>query len=281
MDELGEDLLLLAVSSDGTLAIPTKLRYGLAGSELVRLAAARRVDIVRGRIVIRDATPTGDSLLNEALASMAGGRREPTAKVWVARHRPGLVERYLARAEASGAIHAQKRKVLGFIPITRWMVVDTARTPPSAPPPKQPPVPQWTRPSGLPPTRPSAQRLPPPPKLRFRPRPRPPITTAGTVARWAATTKPGHRVPGDAAGARGWPRHGHCLLPKQFASARPRRRLPGPSLSCGGPWRTPGGSGRPPRSSPRTVRRAAGRRARCAGGAAAGWTGPAPGRRRT
>lgn len=127
MDELGEDLLLLAMSSDGTLVISARLRFGLAGSELVRLAAAGRVDIVRGRIGLLDSAPTGDPLLDEALASMAGGRRRPTAKAWVARNRPGLVGRYLARAERDGVIQAQRRKALGFIPVTRWLVLDIAR----------------------------------------------------------------------------------------------------------------------------------------------------------
>jgi hypothetical protein len=127
MDELGEDLLLIAVTSDRTLILPAKLRFGLAGSELVRLAAARRVDIVRGRIVIRNSGPTGDPLLDDALASMSSGWREPTAKAWVKRIRPGLVERYLARAESAGTIQAHRRKALGFIPVTRWVVIDTAR----------------------------------------------------------------------------------------------------------------------------------------------------------
>jgi hypothetical protein len=127
MDELGDDLLLLAASPDGTLAVLPKLRFGLAGSELVRLAAAGRVDVVRGRIVVLDPAPTGDPLLDDALASMTGGRREPTAKAWVARHRPGLVGRYLARAEAAGIIRAHQRKALGFVPVTRWTVLDIAR----------------------------------------------------------------------------------------------------------------------------------------------------------
>ena len=128
MDELGDDLLVLAARPDGTLTIAPKLRFGLSGAELVRLAAARRVDIVRGQIAILDTAPTGDALLDEALASMTPGRRgEPTAKAWVARNRRGLTERYLARAEAAGTIRAQRRKALGFIPMTRWTVIDTAR----------------------------------------------------------------------------------------------------------------------------------------------------------
>jgi hypothetical protein len=127
MDELGDDLVLLAARPGGALDIPAKLRFGLSGSELVRLAAAGRVNIERGRIAVLDATPTGDAPLDEALASMEGGRRQPTAKAWVARQRPKLVERYLARLEAGGTISADRRKVLGFIPATRWTIADTAR----------------------------------------------------------------------------------------------------------------------------------------------------------
>lgn len=127
MDELCDDLLLLAARPDGTLTLPTGLRFGLSGAELVRLAAARRVDIERGHIEVRDTTPTGDELLDAALASMAGGRRGPSAKAWVARHRPGLVTRYLARAAAAGTIREERGTRLGFIPVTRWLVTDTAR----------------------------------------------------------------------------------------------------------------------------------------------------------
>jgi hypothetical protein len=127
MDGLADDLLLLTARPDGTLALSPKLRFGLSGTELVRLAAARRVDIVRGRIAILDTAPTGDPLLDEALASMTGGWREPTAKAWVARNRRGLVERYLARAEEAGTVRAERGQRLGFIPVTRWLVVDVAR----------------------------------------------------------------------------------------------------------------------------------------------------------
>ena len=142
MDELCDDLLLLAVRPDGTLALPTNLRFGISGAELVRLAAARRVDIERGRIVVLDTAPTGDELLDAALASMGGiagmdnmggmgaaaaGRRGPSAKAWVARHRPGLVHHYLARAVAAGTIREERGTRLGFIPVARWLVTDTAR----------------------------------------------------------------------------------------------------------------------------------------------------------
>ncbi len=127
METLGEDLLLLAVRPNGKLGATAKLRFGLSGSELVRLAAARRIDIVRGRIVVLDVAPTGDDLLDTALQDMAGGWRQPTAKSWVARSRRRLVERYLDRLAAAGVIRAEGRQVMGLFPGTRWVVVDTAR----------------------------------------------------------------------------------------------------------------------------------------------------------
>jgi hypothetical protein len=127
MHTLGEDLLLLAIRPNGKLGVPQKLRFGLSGSELVRLAAARRIDIVRGRIVILDAAPAGDPLLDAALRDMARGRRPPTAKAWVARNRPGLVGQYLDRLAAAGVLRAEPRKVLGVFPATRWTVGDAAR----------------------------------------------------------------------------------------------------------------------------------------------------------
>jgi hypothetical protein len=127
MDELCDDLLLLAVRPDGTLALPAHLRFGVSGAELVRLAAARRVDVTRGRIVVLDTTPTGDELLDAALASMTGGPRGRSAKTWVAHHRRGLVHSYLARAVDAGTIRAERGTRLGFIPVERWLVTDTAR----------------------------------------------------------------------------------------------------------------------------------------------------------
>lgn len=128
MDTLGEDLVLLAVRPNGTLAVADKLKFALAGSELVRLAAARRVDVVRGRIAVLDATLTGDPLLDAALQTVAGsGGRQPTAKAWVQRPRRGHAGRYLDRLAAAGTIRVERSTVLGIFPRTRWRVMDTAR----------------------------------------------------------------------------------------------------------------------------------------------------------
>ena len=127
MATLGDDLVLLSIRANGAVGTADKLRFGLSGAELVRLAALRRAGIERGRIVILDQMPTGDALLDEALTSMAAGRRPPTAQAWVARRRGDLPRRYLDRLADAGTIRAAHRKALGFIPLTRWAVADAGR----------------------------------------------------------------------------------------------------------------------------------------------------------
>jgi hypothetical protein len=127
METLGDDLVLLAIRPNGVIAAAAKLQYGLSGSELVRLAALRRVGIEHGRIVVFDEAPTGDVLLDEALASMDGGAQPPAARQWVARNRDDLVRRYLDRLDAAGTIRLERRKALGLISVAGWTVLDAGR----------------------------------------------------------------------------------------------------------------------------------------------------------
>ncbi|GAA2000950.1 GOLPH3/VPS74 family protein [Catenulispora subtropica] len=127
MDTLGEDILLLAIKPDGRF-VSTDLGYALAGSELVRLAVRRRVDVVKDRIHVLDPTPTGDPNLDAALGSIVGKPRPPGAKSWVGSPRRRIVEAYRAQMEAAGVIHADRsRGFLGLVTITRWTVLDVAR----------------------------------------------------------------------------------------------------------------------------------------------------------
>jgi hypothetical protein len=124
METLGDDLVLLSIRPNGVIATAARLRFGVSGSELVRLAALRRVTIEGRRIVVLDAAPTGDVLLDEALASMDG---QPKAKGWVARDRDELVRRYLERLAAAGTIQLERRKALGFIQVDGWTILDPGR----------------------------------------------------------------------------------------------------------------------------------------------------------
>ena len=76
---IAEDLLLLLTADDtGKLAARgTNTNMALGGALLAELALMERVDIAgpdervkEGRLVVRDAGPTGDSMLDEALATV-------------------------------------------------------------------------------------------------------------------------------------------------------------------------------------------------------------------
>ena len=60
METLGDDLALLSIGHNGKIQQDKRLAIALAGSELVRLAARRRVDVADGRIIVRDSQRTGD-----------------------------------------------------------------------------------------------------------------------------------------------------------------------------------------------------------------------------
>lgn len=131
MGNIAEDILLLAIRRNGTIAARSKLHYALAGAQLASLAEARRIDVDHtGRIILLDTTPTGDKYTDKALkalelAATLSSSGAPIASWWVARQSHGLVPLYLEQLELVGTIKG--RKLLGLIPSKRWAVLDTAR----------------------------------------------------------------------------------------------------------------------------------------------------------
>lgn len=123
MDTLGEDLLLLSIRKPGRVATKHSIGFGLMGSELVRLAAAGRVDIREDRIIVRDPGPTGDRELDAALATLAA-RRPPRAKDWVGSPRRKILDAYLDRLAGAGVL---QRDTGGIFPVTRWTIADPGR----------------------------------------------------------------------------------------------------------------------------------------------------------
>jgi hypothetical protein len=124
LDALGEDLLLLAIRPNGTVGSAAKIDYGLMGSELVRLAAASRVDIVGDRIIVRSADPTGDPELDGALGSVAAARKPPRPKHWVGHPRKHIRDAYLTRLVSAGALSAERGGLFGQ---RRYRVADEGR----------------------------------------------------------------------------------------------------------------------------------------------------------
>jgi Golgi phosphoprotein 3 (GPP34) len=124
LDALGEDLLLLAIKPNGTVGSAAKIDYGLMGSELVRLAAAGRVDIVGDRIIVHSADPTGDPELDGALGSVAAARKPPRPKHWVGHPRQHIRDAYLSRLVSAGALSPERGGLFGQ---RRYRVADEGR----------------------------------------------------------------------------------------------------------------------------------------------------------
>src|SRR5262249_49853209 len=122
------DLLLLSIRErTGLIATSARIGYGLMGSELVRLAARGRIQVESKRIVVLDASPTGDSNLDAALGSIAASKRPPRAKSWVGTPRKKIKETYLGALTRSGSIEAERGRIVGVIPVTRWRIRDPGR----------------------------------------------------------------------------------------------------------------------------------------------------------
>ena len=108
----------LVASADG-------VDVALGGAMLIELTLLGRVDVAgpgesvrRGRLLVKDAGPTPDPLLDEALALLVESGQVPAAVVGNARegHAPTAVR----QADRPGLLRAESRKVLGIFPSQQW-----------------------------------------------------------------------------------------------------------------------------------------------------------------
>lgn len=129
MQSIGEDIVLLAIRGNGTIAAYEKLCFALGGWELLRLAGSGRIAIDQnGQVVVLDASPVGDALVDMALAVFDDAMLLPSgAADWVASRHPVLVNKYLERLSEAGTIRFEDRTFLGLLRIQRWIVLDEAR----------------------------------------------------------------------------------------------------------------------------------------------------------
>ena len=87
MLRFAEEILLLLLRDDGGRFVPVPgiaLDNALAGGVLMDLALENRIDTDAERLILIDATPVGDGLLDPTLAAIAGGERRD-ALYWVGR----------------------------------------------------------------------------------------------------------------------------------------------------------------------------------------------------
>lgn len=127
---LAEELLLLALDdAAGTipLAATQALPYGLAGATLMDLTLMGRLTSDGDHLVVADAAPTGDTLLDQALAAIARAKRARDCTYWVRTlgtgingHREHLEERLVER----GILHRREHRILGVLPAPRYPMDD-------------------------------------------------------------------------------------------------------------------------------------------------------------
>jgi hypothetical protein len=125
---IAEDLLLLLTDdATGKLSAPAaQVDLALAGANLVELALMDKVDLSHdhdvgkpGRIVVRDPTPAGDTVLDDALATLGAteGKKPATVVRSMSKDlRTTLYERLAAR----GVVRAERGRVLGLFPTHTW-----------------------------------------------------------------------------------------------------------------------------------------------------------------
>jgi hypothetical protein len=131
---LAEDLLLLLTDDEtGKLAASgTQVDVALGGALLSELALTGRVDVAgsdepmrKGRLVVRDPGPTGNSLLDEALATVAQQEGKKPQSV-VGRLGKRTRVRLYERLAEGGVVRAAEGRVFGIFPSHRWPAEDTA-----------------------------------------------------------------------------------------------------------------------------------------------------------
>ncbi|PXY27498.1 GOLPH3/VPS74 family protein [Prauserella muralis] len=131
---IAEDLLLLVFDNEEGKPVGgvSNLEYSLAGALLIELAIRGRVDVTTeadegkpGRLVVRDATPTGEPALDDALGKLSTveGKKPKDAIGPLSGNE--LSKRLLGGLAERGILRQEKGKVLGLFPVTRWPAEDS------------------------------------------------------------------------------------------------------------------------------------------------------------
>jgi hypothetical protein len=131
---LAEDVLLLLIDDASGKAVvdKTRLDLALAGGVLLDLANLGRVDVTgpgdqvkAGRLVVREAGPTDDDVLDEALRRVGEmGPKKPESVL--PKLAKGLREDLLGRLIGRGILRAHEGRVLGIFPSHAWPAVDSS-----------------------------------------------------------------------------------------------------------------------------------------------------------
>lgn len=128
---IAEDLLLLAYDDESGRPdtwISSYLDPALGGALLVELTEAGRIALEgegrKGRLRVLDATPTGDPVLDDALARLEKhpGRRPKDA---IGKLTKGLRRALLDGLADRGVLRHERGRILGIFPMSTWPAEDS------------------------------------------------------------------------------------------------------------------------------------------------------------
>jgi len=118
---LAEELALLGYGDDGKpVTDGMHLDNGLGGALLLELALSERVDIEDKRVVVRDPKPTGDPLVDQALAQIADDDKTRKPGQWVTKFAKKTRRQVMDGLVAKGAVRREEDRVMLVFPRTRY-----------------------------------------------------------------------------------------------------------------------------------------------------------------
>ncbi len=130
MLRFAEEIMLLLLDDEGGEFLHVSdwsLRCALAGAVLMDLALENRIDTDLKQLILVDATPVGDDLLDPTLDRIAQATETRDAAYWVhqtARHSDQIRERSLARLVEHGILQRQEESFLWVFKSRRYPAVD-------------------------------------------------------------------------------------------------------------------------------------------------------------
>ncbi len=130
MLRFAEEVMLLLLDDEGErfLRVPDwSLRYALGGAVLMDLAMEDRIDTDLEKLMLVDATPLGDDILDPVLAEIAAEKETHPPRFWVERAgahsqeiRAAAIERLIGR----GILERREGRFLWVFRSRRYPVVD-------------------------------------------------------------------------------------------------------------------------------------------------------------
>ena len=125
-----EELVLLGLDDHTGALFPTPVmgfNYALAGAVIADLALAGRVDTDLQQLTVLSAEPTGDALLDRALATLAASPKPQSVAHWLgvfSSDRVSLENEGLARLVSRGILRREDKKILWVFGLRRYPTVD-------------------------------------------------------------------------------------------------------------------------------------------------------------